>query len=57
VAARRRVDTHKHAKQRRISTCSVWDDSMTLADLRQQLDAAVSKEDYSLAAQLRDTLQ
>eukprot|EP00775_Hariotina_reticulata_P003420 gene3420-3693_t len=30
---------------------------MTLADLRQQLDAAVSKEDYNLAAQLRDTLQ
>ncbi|KAF8072408.1 pip [Scenedesmus sp. PABB004] len=36
---------------------SVWDDSLTLADLRSQLDAAVSSEDYALAAKIRDTLQ
>lgn len=36
---------------------SVWDDSLTLSDLRQKLDAAVAAEDYAEAARLRDTLQ
>jgi protein-arginine kinase activator protein McsA len=35
----------------------VWDDSVTLSDLRQQLDAAVATEDYAAAARLRDELQ
>lgn len=36
---------------------SVWDESLTLSDLRQKLDAAVAAEDYAEAARLRDTLQ
>lgn len=35
----------------------VWDESMTLADLKAQLDAAVEQEDYDLAARIRDALQ
>eukprot|EP00878_Enallax_costatus_P010002 GHUV01010440.1.p1 GENE.GHUV01010440.1~~GHUV01010440.1.p1 ORF type:complete len:214 (+),score=29.90 GHUV01010440.1:172-813(+) len=51
---------HRHVARRRLArlqVCSVWDDSLTLADLRQKLDAAVADEDYALAANLRDTLQ
>lgn len=36
---------------------SIWDESMSLADLKQQLLAAVDNEDYALAAAIRDTLQ
>jgi len=36
---------------------ALWDDSMTLADLKKQLDQAIEDEDYDLAARLRDTLQ
>jgi protein-arginine kinase activator protein McsA len=35
----------------------VWDDSLTLSDLRQKLEAAVASEDYAEAARIRDTLQ
>ncbi|KAI8463006.1 MAG: hypothetical protein J3K34DRAFT_159952 [Monoraphidium minutum] len=35
----------------------VWDESMTLADLKAQLDQAVDAEDYDLAARIRDALQ
>lgn len=38
-----------HAARRRFQPVrAVWDDSMTLADLRQQLDAALKVEDYAL---------
>lgn len=45
--------------QRRICARAtpVWDDSMTLGDLKAHLDAAVDAEDYDLAARIRDTLQ
>lgn len=33
------------------------DSAATLSDLRQQLAAAVDREDYQLAARLRDALQ
>ena len=36
---------------------SLSDDSLTLADLQSRLDAAIEKEDYDLAARLRDELQ
>lgn len=36
---------------------AVWDEAMTLSDLRAQLDVALKTEDYSLAARIRDTLQ
>jgi protein-arginine kinase activator protein McsA len=36
---------------------SVWDDSLTLSDLRDKLDAAVANEDYAEAARVRDALQ
>ena len=36
---------------------AVWDDSMTLADLKAQLDAALKVEDYTMAARLRDAIQ
>lgn len=49
----------QHRPQRRLAQppCSVWDESVTLADLRQKLDAAVAQEDYAAAARLRDELQ
>jgi protein-arginine kinase activator protein McsA len=36
---------------------SIWDDSLTLSDLREKLDAAVAAEDYAEAARIRDSLQ
>lgn len=36
---------------------AIWDESMTLADLKAQLDAALEIEDYSQAAKLRDAIQ
>jgi hypothetical protein len=36
---------------------AVWDDSMTLADLKAQLEQAIDEEDYDRAARIRDTLQ
>eukprot|EP00197_Chlamydomonas_leiostraca_P011393 CAMPEP_0202867756 /NCGR_PEP_ID=MMETSP1391-20130828/9606_1 /ASSEMBLY_ACC=CAM_ASM_000867 /TAXON_ID=1034604 /ORGANISM="Chlamydomonas leiostraca, Strain SAG 11-49" /LENGTH=211 /DNA_ID=CAMNT_0049547819 /DNA_START=20 /DNA_END=655 /DNA_ORIENTATION=+ len=36
---------------------AVWDESMTLADLRNQLEAALKVEDYKAAAKLRDAIQ
>lgn len=36
---------------------ALWDDSMTLTDLRTQLEAAIDNEEYELAARIRDTLQ
>lgn len=33
------------------------DTNLALADLKQQLDAALAVEDYTLAARLRDELQ
>lgn len=35
----------------------MWDDSLTLSDLRQKLEAAVASENYAEAARIRDTLQ
>lgn len=36
---------------------ALWDDSMTLSDLQNQLETALQVEDYQLAAKLRDTIQ
>eukprot|EP00882_Tetradesmus_deserticola_P005545 GHRQ01005839.1.p1 GENE.GHRQ01005839.1~~GHRQ01005839.1.p1 ORF type:complete len:214 (+),score=39.44 GHRQ01005839.1:208-849(+) len=40
-----------------LACLAVWDDSMTLSQLRTELNTAVQQEDYALAANLRDTLQ
>ena len=36
---------------------ALWDESMTLADLKAQLEKAIDDEDYDQAARIRDTLQ
>lgn len=50
---------HRFARTRiaRFKARSIWDDSLTLSDLRKKLDAAVADENYALAADVRDTLQ
>ena len=43
---------------RRVAALSALEDeSLTLADLKAQLEDAVEREDYDLAARIRDTLQ
>ncbi len=36
---------------------TMWDDAMSLADLKAQLDVAIDAEDYETAASIRDALQ
>lgn len=36
---------------------AIWDDAMTLGDLRAQLEVAVRTEDFTAAARIRDTIQ
>ncbi len=36
---------------------AIWDESMTLVDLKVQMEEALKVEDYSLAARLRDLIQ
>lgn len=48
---------HKRNFKSTVTCRAVWDESMTLAQLRKELDTAVKQEDYALAANLRDTLQ
>eukprot|EP00955_Chlamydomonas_euryale_P033679 349608-Chlamydomonas_euryale.AAC.10 len=50
---------YNSGRGRRAAGCAcraVWDESMTLADLRAQLDAALAVEDYKQAARLRDAI-
>lgn len=51
----------RHNKLTQLKRCvlskSTWDESVALADLRGQLEAALKQEDYRTAAKLRDVLQ
>lgn len=45
-------------RQRSTSVCRTsYDDQLTIADLKQQLNEALKVEDYMLAARIRDELQ
>jgi hypothetical protein len=57
LAATAAAQQQRHRRAHRTRVMSVWDDSMTLSDLRDKLDAAVASEDYAEAARVRDALQ
>lgn len=57
LAATAAAQQQRHRRAHRTQVMSVWDDSVTLSDLREKLDAAVASEDYAEAARVRDALQ
>jgi protein-arginine kinase activator protein McsA len=47
----------KRVPASRCSATSSWDEDTTIFELQKLLDEAIEREDYSLAAQMRDSLK